>query len=62
MPDIPGSIRIPDTNGHADCLPPPNDDGQRYVLIYDFTQTRPAWHGLGGFGLSYGSNYGGGLT
>ena len=57
--DDPGSIRILDTDGHMVWLAPPPDDGPRYVLMYDFTQTRPAWNGLGGFGLSYGNQFGG---
>jgi hypothetical protein len=40
--------------------PPPND-GQRYVFVYDHDTDQPRWLGLGGFGLSYGNNCGGGL-
>lgn len=57
--DEPGSVRILDENGHMAWLPPPPNDGQRYVLTYDFPQTRPAWIGLGGFGVSWGNSYGG---
>lgn len=39
--DEPGSVRILDENGHMAWLPPPPNDGQRYVLTYDFPQNPP---------------------
>ena len=57
MADIPGSLRYLDLDSHMAWLAPPPDDGQRYLLMYDFTQTRPAWNGLGGLGLSYGNQF-----
>jgi hypothetical protein len=43
--------------GTVTVHPPPND-GQRYILMWDFDTDAPRWQGGGGFGTTYGDHFG----